>query len=451
MLEMASHGARYHDEVARGEVGALVQPLVERVLPRRLGAAPDHGAGLEIHRDAVAIDALAIGLHLQLLQVGRQARKARGIAQHRVAGRAERVAVPDADEAQQRRHVALQRIGAELQVGGVRPGKELLEAVHADRDRHRQAHARPEREAPADPVGEREHVALRQSPLAGFLVIGARGDDVLRDGIGAECRHDPVARRRGIHHGLLRGEGLGSHHHQRGGGVQPRHGVVELRGVDVGHEAHLGPIGVGAQRLDGKLRPERRAADAERQHVGEFRPGGALPLAVAHRLREDPHALAVALDLGAHIVPVHRRALVAAQRRMQRGAVLGGVHALAGEQALGGRGQSAIARERHQESERLGGDALLGKIRGDAGAGEGQRGTPPGILLPHLGDAPARERIAVRKQRVPGRGRREGRHRERLRRVANSNPAPTPRCRAPCRWRRWRGARGRPRAAGARP
>src|SRR5207244_13028934 len=68
-------------------------------------------------------------------------------SQDRVARDAERIAVPDADEAQERGHVALQRIGTEREIGGVRAGQQLLEARHADADRDRQPDRGPEREA----------------------------------------------------------------------------------------------------------------------------------------------------------------------------------------------------------------------------------------------------------------------------------------------------------------
>src|SRR5688500_19076537 len=67
--------------------------------------------------------------------------QARRIAEHRMAGGCERVAVPDADEPQQRGHVALQRIGAELQVGRMGAGQQLLEARHADRSESTRLHS----------------------------------------------------------------------------------------------------------------------------------------------------------------------------------------------------------------------------------------------------------------------------------------------------------------------
>jgi hypothetical protein len=66
---------------------------------------------------------------------------------------------------------------------------------------------------------------------------------------------------------------------------------------------------------------------------------------LAHRLCDHAHALAVALDLRQHVAAVHGHVLVAAQRRMQGGPVLGHVDALAREQPLDGRRDAAVARE----------------------------------------------------------------------------------------------------------
>ena len=292
----------------------------------------------------------------------------------------------------------------------MRPGEQLLEALHADADRERQAHGRPEREAPADPVGEGEHVALGQPPALRLLAVGGGGDQVLRDRLVAERGDEPAARRGGVDHRLLRGEGLRGDDHQGRGGIEARHRVVEFGGVDVGDEAHLGAVAVGAQRLQREARAEGRAADAEREHVAEGHAGGALPVALAHRLGEDAHALAVALHLGEDVVALQHDVLVAAQRHVQHRAVLGGVDALAGEELLDHRGQAALARQRGEQRDRLGGDALLGEIGREAGAGKGERRAAPGILVPQLGDAPGEARVPVGKKRLPGRGGRERRH-----------------------------------------
>jgi hypothetical protein len=452
VLPQRSHGLRHDDEVARGGVGALVQPLVERMLSRRLGATPHHRAGGEIDRVALQVHALAVRFHLELLQVGGQALQARGVREHRVARRTQRVAVPDTHQRQQRRHVVLEGRGAEDEVGGVGAGEHLLEALHAEPDRHRQSHGRPQRIAPAHPIGEREGVAVGQPEALRLGEVRARGDHVPGDGLLAERGGDPVARRARVLHRLLRGVGLRGHHHQRGGGVEALHGVGEFRRVDVGDEAHLGTVGLAAQRLDRQARPQRGAADAECQHVADALAGMALPVAAAHRLGEAADALAVALDLGQQVLAVDHHVLVAAQRRVQRGPVLGRVHAFAGEELLDRRGHAAVLGERHQELERAVGDALLGEIDVDPGAAKGERGPAVRIVLPELREAPAGQFVAVRKERLPRGGCRKRDHLwGGLLSQGNSNPVLIRRFPGPSPRRPRRAGAGRLRGAGAPP
>jgi hypothetical protein len=135
--------------------------------------------------------------------------------------------------------------------------------------------------------------------------------------------------------------------------------------------------------------------------VGDV-PRGALPAALAHRLGDDPHALAVALDPRQEIAPVGAHVLVAAQRHVQRRAILGGVDALAGEQPLDRGGEVALAREGDQEREGFRGDALLGEVEGEAGTTEGEGRAALGVARPQLGEARCGERFAVREEGAPG-------------------------------------------------
>src|SRR5674536_257901 len=57
------------DEVGRDQLGALMDELVERMLPVRAGLAPEDLAGRGRDRLAVSAYALAVRLHRQLLQV----------------------------------------------------------------------------------------------------------------------------------------------------------------------------------------------------------------------------------------------------------------------------------------------------------------------------------------------------------------------------------------------
>ena len=58
-----------HNEVGRDQLGALVQQLVISMLAVATYAAPDDRAGIGGDRRAVLAHALAVGLHVQLLQM----------------------------------------------------------------------------------------------------------------------------------------------------------------------------------------------------------------------------------------------------------------------------------------------------------------------------------------------------------------------------------------------
>ena len=164
-----------------------------------------------------------------------------------------------------------------------------------------------------------------------------------------------------------------------------------------------GPSASGAQGLDREPRPQGRAADAQGEHVGEALARGALPLPLAHGLGEDAHALALALHLRQHVRAVEDDALVSAQRRVQRGAVLARVDAGPREEPLDRRGQAALAREVREQARRSAREALLGQVHREARAREGERFAPCRVLAPHPLDALARKRIAMGEERLPGR------------------------------------------------
>ncbi len=84
---------------------------------------PYHHAGIVIDRCAVAIHALAVALHLQLLQIGGETVQILVVGQHCVGGGAKEVAIPDAQHAHQYRHVLLQRRTPEVLIHRVRAGQ----------------------------------------------------------------------------------------------------------------------------------------------------------------------------------------------------------------------------------------------------------------------------------------------------------------------------------------
>ena len=184
------------DEVAGDQLRALVEQLVERVLPVGARLAPDDRAGLHGHRVALQVDVLAVALHLQLLQIGGEAREVRRIGHDAERLRAEEVVVPDGQQAHQQRQVALRRRGAEMLVHRVEAREHVAEVFGADGDHGRQADRRIHRVAAADPVPEAEHVGGVDAELAHRLGVGRERDEVLGDGrVAAERSRSAICAR----------------------------------------------------------------------------------------------------------------------------------------------------------------------------------------------------------------------------------------------------------------
>jgi hypothetical protein len=79
------------------------------MLPIGAGLAPDHrrSAGGELH--SILVDAFAIALHLQLLQIGRQAAQSMAVWGDAAAGKLAEIAIPDVQQSQAHREIVLQR------------------------------------------------------------------------------------------------------------------------------------------------------------------------------------------------------------------------------------------------------------------------------------------------------------------------------------------------------
>ena len=85
-------------KLQRHNICALVQELIEGVLPVGAGFTEDNGAGRIVDRLAEAVDMLTVGFHVELLQMRREAAECLGIRQHRSGRVAQNVAFVHADE-----------------------------------------------------------------------------------------------------------------------------------------------------------------------------------------------------------------------------------------------------------------------------------------------------------------------------------------------------------------
>ena len=169
------------DQVDRDQLRPLVDQLVEAVLAVGARLAPVDRAGLVVDVPTVERDVLAVGLHRELLQVGREALEVLLVGHHADRLGAEEVAVPDAEQPHQHRQVLLERRAAEVLVHLVEAGQHLVEALGADGQHRRQADRRVHRVAPADPLPEAEHVVGVDPELRHLLGVGGDRHEVLGD------------------------------------------------------------------------------------------------------------------------------------------------------------------------------------------------------------------------------------------------------------------------------
>ena len=319
-----------HQKLARHYAGSLVDQLVERVLAIGAGLAPDHGARL--HRQVGAIDrhALAVALHFQLLQIGRQPRQALVIGQHRAAGMARNLRVPDADQGQHDRHIRQWRRALEMVIHRPRPGQKLVKLFGSNGDHQGKANRPPKGIAPTNPILKAKN-ARWINAIGGGLV--SRGGDSGELAVG-QChlsRH-PRLGRVGIGHGFDCGKGLGGDDDQRRLGVQTFQRIRDMRAIDVRDEVHARSVVIRCQHQHRHGRTEVRSADANIHNIGD---PPALPAhpALPHIFGKGRHPCPCCTHARHHIGPVHHddRIVTRPQRHMQHRPAFGVVDLFPGK------------------------------------------------------------------------------------------------------------------------
>lgn len=323
---------------------------------------------------------LAVGLHGELLQVGRETVQVLAVRQYGVALGTEEVDVPDVEQAHQRDGVVLERGVAEVLVDNVEALEELLETLGAEHDDQRQAHGGVDGVAAADPVPETESVGGVDTEGLNLLECGGDGDEVLCHGLGVlligavngalslELLEHPGLDLAGVGEGLERGEGLGDDDHERGLGIQTLELLGLVVGVDVGDIAAVDTgVGIGTQSLVSHDRAQIGAADADGHQMLDLLAGNALPLTGAHALGEGIHAVEDLVHVGDDVLAVDDEltllACRATKRGVQDGAVLGGVDVLAGEHGVTALLELHLAGKIAQQLDGLIGHQVLRQIK----------------------------------------------------------------------------------------
>src|SRR6185295_4378408 len=152
------------------------------MLPIGTRLTPINRPGFVIHRNAVDGYVLAVALHGELLEIGRKAFEILFIRQHSDGLSAEKVVVPDAEQAHRNRQVALEWRRAEMLVHLMEATEHGAEIVRADSYHGREPDGRIHRIAAADPIPEAKHIGRSDAELRYLLGIGGDGDKMFCDG-----------------------------------------------------------------------------------------------------------------------------------------------------------------------------------------------------------------------------------------------------------------------------
>ncbi len=230
---------RRGQEVARDQLGALVDQLVESMLTVGARLPPDDRAGRIIDARALAGDALAIALHIALLEVRWEVHQVLIVRQNGMRLGVEEVVVPDAQQPHHHGQILREGRGAEVFIHGMGAAQQGFEVVHAQVERNRKADRRPQRIAAPDPIPELEHVLGVNAKLCHRGCVGGHRGEVPGDGSLIVRRgQEPSAGRLRVSHRFLRGEGLGGYQEEHRFGVHELQGLDQVRAVNVGNEVH---------------------------------------------------------------------------------------------------------------------------------------------------------------------------------------------------------------------
>jgi len=394
------------EEVRRHQPRSLVKELEEGVLPVRTRLSEQDRPGVVTqNRPSVPAGALAVALHVELLQEGREALQALVVREHRVRLGPEEVAVPDPEQPEHDRDVPPQLFRAEVLVDLEGPLPKLVEPVHAEHDRGGEPDRRPAREPTADPIPEAEHVLRFDAEGPDRAGVGGNGYEVAPHGLLPEVRDEPGARGAGVRQRLLRGEGLRDDHEERRLRAQLAQRAGEVGSVDVGHEVcPEAVVPVRAQGLRDEARTQVGAADAEVHDVGDRLAGVAPPGAGADPLGEGAHLLQHRLDLRHDVLSVYFEGAAggAAQGHVQHSPVLGSVDAFSAEHPVDPLRQAGFLRQAGEQVERLGRDPILREVDEQVVERQMEPVEPAGVRLEQVAEVGGGELVSVGDQPAPG-------------------------------------------------
>jgi hypothetical protein len=346
--------------------------------------APDHGRGRVLHRQAIECHRLAVALHVELLQVGREAPQTAVVRENRVRRQLETVDVPHAEQTEQRRQVALPGRRTEMLVHVVTAGQELEERVATDRDGERYPDRRPHRVPAAHPVPHHEAIVRIDAEGVHRAGVGGNSREVRGHGRLAEPVGQPSARAARIGQRFLGRESLRCDDEERACRIRILEHVGEIRTVDVRDEQHARRADrERMQRLDGHRGTEVRAADADVDDGAERLTARTPHRPRAHVSGECQHALAFRehLSRDGFTAGPRRRDAGHAQRGVQHRPALGGVYRVAPPHRVDAGAQTRGVGQAREQTQAVAVDPLPGIIEVETAglAGEVRRACRIGI------------------------------------------------------------------------
>ena len=367
----------------------LMHELVERMLPVGAGLAKVDLTGLEGQGRTINRHALAVGFHIDLLDVRREALEGLRVRQKGTGGISHEGGVPNTQQTKKDGDVLSERSIEEMLIhimGTVQEGTHDL--IRVAQTEGNQTDGTAHRETSTDPIPESKDVGLVDTERGGLVNGGTDGANVLGDdvlllgdaGLGQPIEHQLLGRA-GVEHGLGRGEGLGDDDDEGLLGVEVAGAQLKVDGIDVGQEAEGaangggGGGGIGPEGLGDEFGAELGAADADAHVVLEGFAGRTDVLAGADLGHEGFDGIPNGVDvrqngrtLGGIVLGVVV-SLGHAEGVVEHGAALGGVDldAAAHLGALGG--QAGLVGQIKQELHGLAGHLLAAVVQNDLAVG----------------------------------------------------------------------------------
>ena len=279
---------------------------------------------------------------------------------------AEEARVPEIDQRQQHRQVALERRLAEMLIEAGGAGEQFREHFPAVAYGDGQADRRPEGKASTDPVPDRQHVGTGDAKGARRLDVAGHCDKMRGQRTSRAKRAcEPGPRLLRVGHRLGSGEGFRGDDEHRRRRVQAGERTTEVFGVDIGDKTHVHAFAAArpwaAQSVADQARSEVGATDADGHDATQGPSGCSDAHAATDQRCQRAHALLRCADFGNDVlaVDIHCVVVLLSQCGVQHRPRFRQVDFFASEQRRDPRRKIALVREGDEQLHRLRSQPLL--------------------------------------------------------------------------------------------